>query len=234
MREWISFKSTKQQIKETTTVLWSTTYDLIREISKNTGLTRNLIVKILSEIHDAKFKLYPQNPEDFILQVSKIINEQKASTLIHNVVYHKTNEKAYDTADTFTINVMKWDLQRNMMEVSKHIYDYVQTDSDIERKFAENLETWEVLVYAKLPRKFKINTPLGDYNPDRAIVFDKSDVKYIYFIAETKWSLSTLQLTPSEKLKIEYAKKHFAELANQNIHYDVVDSYNTLMNKVMK
>ena len=121
------------------------------------------------------------------------------------------------------------------LEVKKHIYKYVKTDSKIERKFASDLELNDnkVLVYAKLPNGFKIPTPVGNYNPDWAIVFDNKDVKYIYFIAETKGSMSSLQLKGIEKQKIDYAKKHFESLSCSDLQYDVVDSYESLMEKVM-
>ena len=119
------------------------------------------------------------------------------------------------------------------MEVKKHIYDFLKVDSDNERRCAENLESWEVSVYAKLPRGFVIPTPVWNYNPDWAIVFDKENIKYIYFIAETKGSLSSMQLRQSEKLKIQYAKKHFDALNNADVKYDVVESYEDLMNKVL-
>ncbi len=90
------------------------------------------------------------------------------------------------------------------------------------------------MIYAKLPRDFKIPTPLGSYNPDWAIVFDNKEFKYIYFIAETKGSMDTLEFRETEKRKIEYAKKHFEALKDDNIKYDVVDSYDSLLNKVMK
>jgi type III restriction enzyme len=119
-----------------------------------------------------------------------------------------------------------------VLEVNKHIYKYVKTDSKVERKFAQQLEEWEILVYAKLPGWFKIPTPVGNYNPDWALVFDTKEVKYIYFIAETKGSMDTMQLKESEKLKIEYAKKHFESLWNTDVKYDVVETYEDLMGKV--
>jgi type III restriction enzyme len=150
------------------------------------------------------------NPEDFIRQIIRLINEQKATTLINTIKYSKTSQSYSD--DIFTINQLKGSLKENILEVKKHIYQYVKTDSKTERIFAEHLESDEVKVYAKLPNDFKIPTPIGNYNPDWAIVFDDASMKYIYFIAETKGSMSDLQLKKAEELKIEYAKKHFEAL----------------------
>ena len=118
--------------------------------------------------------------------------------------------------------------------MNKHIYDYVKTDSLVERNFATELEAGEILVYAKLPRGFKISTPIWNYNPDWAIVFDRTDVKYIYFIAETKWSLNTLDLKWTEDLKIKYARKHFESLGHANVKYDMIHSFDDLIQKVLR
>lgn len=171
------------------------------------------------------------NPEDFIRQVISSINEQKATTLINNITYSKTTKTYSD--DVFTVNNLKWSLKKNILEVKKHIYDYVKTDSDIERDFAKDLETGEILVYAKLPSGFKIPTPVGNYNPDWAIVFDTKEVKYIYFIAETKGDMSSLNLKWTENLKIAYARKHFESLWHADVKYDVIDNYKSLMNMVV-
>lgn len=232
LRANTSLSRLDRQSSITTNILWNIRYDLIWEISKETKLTRKTVVKILTGIHEIKFGQFHMNPEDFIKKTSRIINEQKATTLIKNITYTKTDKK-YDT-DIFTINNFRWSLKENILEVKKHIYDYVKTDSQVERKFANELETWEVLVYAKLPSWFKISTPIWNYNPDWAIVFDKEDVKYIYFIAETKWSLETLDLKLREDLKIQYARKHFEAIAEDNITYDVISSYDDLMSKILK
>lgn len=80
----------------------------------------------------------------------------------------------------------------------------------------------------------KIPTPVGNYNPDWAIVFDSKDVKYVYFIAETKGSMSSMQIRASEKFKIQYAKKHFESLSLDNVKYDTVATYEDLRGKIFK
>ena len=111
-----------------------------------------------------------------------------------------------------------------------NIYDYVFTDSKIESIFVRELDvSSEVVVYAKLPRGFSIPTPVGSYNPDWAISFKDGAIKHIYFIAETKGTMSSLQLKEIENTKIKCARKFFAKITNDQVVYDVVDSYGRLM-----
>lgn len=202
-------------------------YDLIGEITKDTGLTRKTVIEILTKITSEKFNYYQYNPEEFIRKVCNLINQEKATTIIDGITYHKT-ENRFDN-DIFTINNVRGELGENAIDVKKHIYDFLVTDSKNEREFAKKLESGEVTVYAKLPNGFKIPTPVGNYNPDWAIVFDNSTFKYIYFIAETKGSMDSLELRDAEKAKIECAKKHFKCISNDEVKYDVVDSYEKLI-----
>lgn len=229
-----SMKKEKSVTERAESLLGSLKYDLVAEIAKETNLTRKTVVKILQGLRQVTFHNFRVNPESFIQGVSNIINSEKAATLINNIVYSKT-DKTYDDS-IFTINNFKGSLTKNILEVKKHVHNYVKTDSDIERKFASDLECEEVLVYAKLPggpNGFKIPTPLGNYNPDWAIVFNTDKFKYVYFIAETKGSMETLQLKEIEQKKISYAKKHFEALGHTDIKYDVIDSYQALRDKIM-
>lgn len=203
-------------------------YDLIGEITKDTGLTRKTIIEILSRITPEKFSYYQYNPEEFIRKTCNLINQEKATTVIDGITYHKTDNK-FDN-DIFTINNVRGELGENAIDVKKHIYDFLVTDSKNEREFAKKLESGQVTVYAKLPNGFKIPTPVGNYNPDWAIVFDNSSFKYVYFIAETKGSMNSLELRDVEKAKIECARKHFDCISNGEVKYDVVDSYDSLIN----
>lgn len=124
-------------------------------------------------------------------------------------------------------------------KAQKAIQDYVFTDGiaekSVERKFAESLDgSEEVFIYAKLPKGFFIPTPVGHYSPDWAIVFHEGKVKHIYFVAETKGTMESLNLRPIEKSKIDCAKKLFAKLSDGLVTYDHVDSYQELMNKVLQ
>lgn len=233
-----SLKSGESMVKKkniaerTESLLGALKYDLIAEIAKETNLTRKTVVKILQGIKKSTFANFRVNPESFIREVSKLINSEKAATLIDNIIYSKT-DKVYED-EIFTINNFKGSLSENILQVKKHIYDYVKTDSKTERAFAGDLESGEVLVYAKLPSGFKIPTPVGNYNPDWAIVFDTPEFKYVYFIAETKGTMESMQLKEIETRKINYAKKHFESLGNADIKYDVISNYQELRDKVMR
>ena len=205
-------------------------YDLIGEITRDTGLTRKTIIEILSKINPQKFDHFKYNPEEFIRKVCRLINQEKAATIVDGITYHKTENKFGD--GIFNISNVSGELGENAIDTKKHIYDFVVTDSKNEREFAKKLESGEVSVYAKLPNDYKIPTPVGNYNPDWAIVFNNASFKYVYFIAETKGSMDTLELRAVEKAKIECARKHFKCISNDEIKYDVVDSYEKLIELV--
>lgn len=210
------------------------TYDLIGQLVENTGLTRRTIVRILTGMASARFYMFRVNPEEFIIKVSNIINDEKAMAVIQKIAYEKTNQ-TYD-ADVFTKSTLRGKLGINAIESIKSLYDLVVVDSaGIEKNFAEELEHQEdVVVYTKLPRDFYINTPMGKYNPDWAVCFREGTVKHIYFIAETKgndWQNS--QLRGAEQAKIECAARHFRAISNSQVTYDVVRDYQSLYNKVM-
>ena len=214
----------------------SVKYDLIGKLAENTHLTRRTIAAILSGINRFKFELFKQNPEHFLAETSRLINEQKASVIINKLSYDTLSE-TYDTS-IFTDAEKGQDFSRASEKLTKHIYDYAITDSGGERKFLAKLEsdTNLVVVYAKLPKGFFIPTPVGDYNPDWAISFKEGTVKNIYFIAETKGSMSTLQLRGIEDRKIECARRFFEKLnetaRDENVTYDVITDYGKLMDVV--
>lgn len=226
-------------------------YDLIGQVASRTNLTRGTVVAVLSKINSAVFSQFKHNPEAFISEVSRIINEQQAKLIVQNIAYELTTER-YDSNDIFVSNLP---LSDKAIKATRHVWDYVETDSDIERKFLDELEQHidEVVVYAKLPKNFVIPTPFGSYNPDWAIAFNQDKVRHVYFVAETKGSMSDADLRDSEKHKIESAKLFFAKLqqAHQNngeleqtdtlagvaqmpISYQVVDSFDSLMQIVGK
>ena len=120
------------------------------------------------------------------------------------------------------------------MATKKHLYDHILYDSSNERTFAESVDTSnEVAVYVKLPNGFFISTPVGKYNPYWAIAFHEGKVKHIYFVAETKGSMTTMQLRMVEEAKIHCAREHFKAISTDSVVYDVVDSYAALLDKVM-
>ena len=208
-------------------------YDLIGKLVDETGLTRKAIIAILQGIQPFVFDQFKDNPEEFITKAAQLINDQKATAIIEHITYDVLDEQ-YGT-DIFTDPTIKGKLGVNAMKAKKHLYDHIVYDSTNERDFATDLDTnTNVAVYVKLPDGFYISTPVGHYNPDWAIAFYEGSVKHIYFVAETKGSMNSMQLRLIEESKIHCAREHFKAISNGNVVYDVVDSYKSLMEKVMK
>lgn len=208
-------------------------YDLIGKLVDETGLTRKAIIQILQGIQPATFNQFKNNPEEFIIKVAALINDEKATAIIEHITYDVMDEK-YGT-DVFTDPTIKGRLGVNAMKAKKHLYDHIVYDSSNEQAFATELDTnTNVAVYVKLPDGFYISTPVGHYNPDWAIAFYEGTVKHIYFIAETKGSMNSMQLRLIEESKIHCAREHFKAISSGEVVYDVVDSYKTLLEKVMK
>jgi type III restriction enzyme len=212
-------------------------YDLIGKLAEGTQLTRRTVAEVLKGINVAVFAQFKTNPESFIAEATRLINEQKATVIIEHLAYDPIEDK-FDL-DIFTIGQTKQDFSHAVKTPKHHIYDFVLPDSGSkpERDFAEALEaSVEVVVYAKLPRGFLIPTPVGDYNPDWAISFKEGAIKHIYFVAETKGSMSSMDLREIEKTKIKCARKFFEEMnrrfAPENVKYDVIDSFDKLMEVV--
>lgn len=208
-------------------------YDLVGKLVEETGLTRKAVIKILTGIKPTVFKQFRENPEEFIIQSAKLINNEKATAIIQHIAYNVLDDK-YDT-DLFTDATIKGKLDVNAMKVDKHLFDHIVYDSTNEKKFAKELDVaTDVAVYVKLPDGFYISTPVGRYNPDWAIAFKNGAVKHIYFVAETKGSMDTLELRGIEDAKIHCAREHFKVISGEKVMYDVVDSYQALLDKVMK
>ncbi|HJD76449.1 MAG TPA: DEAD/DEAH box helicase family protein [Bacteroides reticulotermitis] len=207
-------------------------YDLIGKIAQGTTLTRKTVSSILQQLDPVRLAMFQNNPEEFISKVIKLIKEQKATMIVEHISYNSI-EGQYDSA-IFTAEKHLQSLDK-AFKAKRHIQDYVYTDGSaeksIERRFAEELDiAEEVCVYAKLPKGFAIPTPVGNYSPDWAIAFNEGSVKHIYFIAETKGTMDSLQLRPIEQAKIQCAKKLFNELSTSKVKYHDVDSYQSLLN----
>ena len=208
-------------------------YDLIGKLVDETVLTRKAVIAILQGIKPFVFDQFKDNPEEFISKAAQLINDQKATAIIEHITYDVLDEQ-YGT-DIFTDPTIKGKLGVNAMKAKKHLYDHIVYDSANERDFATDLDTnTDVAVYVKLPDGFYISTPVGHYNPDWAIAFYEGSVKHIYFVAETKGSMNSMQLRLIEESKIHCAREHFKAISGDNVVYDVVDSYTSLMEKVMK
>lgn len=216
-----------------TDVVTTVKYDLIGMIAKKTTLTRRTVATILSQIRPTKFNMYAANPEEFIAKCSRMIREQKANMIVDHITYNQIEGK-YES-DIFVEE--KWeDEYGKAFSARKAIQDYVFTDGyaadgqSVERKFAEALDTAsEVVVYAKLPRGFQIPTPVGNYAPDWAVAFREGTVKHIYFVAETKGTMNSMQLKPIEQAKIQCATKLYELLSDKEVVYSQVSDYATLL-----
>lgn len=208
-------------------------YDLIGKLVEETGLTRKAVIQILQGIKPEVFDQFKDNPEEFISKAAGLINDEKATAIIQHITYNVLDEH-YGT-DVFTDPTIKGKLGVNAMKAKKHLYDHIVYDSTNERDFAEELDSSsDVAVYVKLPDGFYISTPVGHYNPDWAIAFYEGNIKHIYFVAETKGSMNSMQLRQIEASKIHCAKEHFKAISNGNVVYDVVDSYKSLLENVMR
>jgi type III restriction enzyme len=226
-------KSRTQSLQHAETSLVK--YDLIGKIAEGAALTRKTTVTILKRLDSNRQIMFRYNPEEFIAKIIKFIKEEKATMIVDHISYNQTEGK-YDSA-IFTAEKHSQSIDK-AFKAQRHITDYVFTDGSaeqsVERRFAENLDIAdEVCVYAKLPKGFSIPTPVGNYSPDWAIAFNEGSVKHIYFIAETKGTMESLQLRPIEQAKIECAKKLFNELSTSKVKYHDVDSYQSLLN-IMK
>ena len=206
-------------------------YDLIGKIAGGTTLTRKTVAAILKGIRQDKLYMFRNNPEEFISKVIRLINEQKATMIVEHISYNPI-EGGFDSG-IFTADKSKQAFDK-AFRAEKAIQDYVFTDGSaeqsIERKFAQDLDAAaEVCVYAKLPKGFHIPTPVGNYSPDWAIAFYEGTVKHIFFVAETKGTMESLNLRPIEQAKISCAKKLFNEMSNSQVRYHDVDSYQSLL-----
>lgn len=214
----------------------SVKYDLLGEIADKTQLIRRTVSAILRGIRPETFAKFRLNPEQFIAEAARLINEEKATVIVEHLTYDALEDR-FDTA-IFTENQSAQDFKKASEKLTKHVYDYVVTDSQVERDFVEKLDTSkEIAVYAKLPRGFFIPTPVGDYNPDWAIAFEEGSVKHVYFVAETKGTMSSLELKGIEDAKIKCATKFFETLTKQRqgeVVYKQVDGFDTLMTLVGK
>ena len=230
-----SFAEERLDTEYVTNVHSTVEYDLIGKIVESVQLTRLTVASILTKIDSNVFDLFKQNPEEFISNAIKLINEQKATTVVEQLTYDSLNEK--HGVEIFTDSVERLNPSTAGEKLNKHVFDYAVTDSTTERKFVQKLDiSSEVVVYSKLPRGFSIPTPVGNYNPDWAIAFRQGTVKHIYFVAETKGSMSSMQLREIEKTKIKCARKFFHEMKNRiddgSVNYGVADSYESLMQVV--
>lgn len=212
----------------------SAKYDLIYNIAKKTNLIRKTVSKILIGTKET-LRFFRENPEEYINKVSELINQQKASVIVNHISYYPMEDRF--ESDIFNESHKDFDSNK-VFESKKAIQDYVFVDGNakngnsIEMNFAKQLEAQkDVKVYAKLPSKFYIPTPMGKYTPDWAIVFENDKSREIYFIAETKGSLDSLELRAVEQGKINCAKSLYNKEGSK-LHYEQVTKFDDLYNSI--
>lgn len=236
LKNGMSFQTAKTRTETIRTAASDTIkYDLLGKVAENTSLTRKTVAEILKSIRADKFACYAANPEDFINKVSKLIKEQMATIIVERVSYHQIDGTFDSSIFTESKNAAEF---KHAFRATKHIRDFVfvdgiNKDNSTEKRFAESLDNAEeVCVYAKLPRTFYIPTPVGNYSPDWAIAFNEGSVKHIYFVAETKGCLDSMELRGVEDAKIECAKKLFNLMSGSKVRYEYVTNYSDLLDKM--
>ncbi|ABI68850.1 type III restriction-modification system endonuclease [Syntrophomonas wolfei] len=197
--------------------------DILRYLQDETRLTRRTIVRILIEAR--RLEDFKNNPQKFMEAVSDIIKQRMKLMIADGIKYERVGNLEFYRQELFEMQELKGYLKSNAIKVEKSVYDYLILDSNTEKEFAQMLEQDdEVKVYTKLPPKFVIETPIGNYNPDWAVLVDKDGTEKLYFVVETKGSTDSGQLRLFENYKIECGKKHFAALET-GVTYEVAKDY---------
>ena len=188
--------------------------DIITYMQNETNLTRRNIADIL--VKSGKLESFKNNPQKFIEKATHIIKTTMSSFIVDGIKYQRIGDDSYYAQECFEDRELFGYLSKNMIEnkVDKSIYNYTVYDSDIEKNFAKSFnENENIKLFTKLPSWFKINTPLGGYNPDWAVLVEKDNQEKLYFVVESKGSLFTHDLRDSEEAKIKCAKEHFKEIS---------------------
>lgn len=197
--------------------------DIIGFLQNATNLTRRTLVEIL--VRSERLEDFRNNPQKFIEQVLEIIRRQMQLFIVDGIRYEKIGDDSYYCQELFEQPELVGYLSRNMVESEKSVYDHVVYDSDVEAAFAESFErNDEVKMYAKLPDRFRIDTPLGGYNPDWAVVVDRDGAERLYFVVESKGELFNDTYRPAELAKIKCGKAHFRALGN-DVEFRVDNNY---------
>jgi type III restriction enzyme len=189
--------------------------DIITDLQNKTSLTRKTIIDIL--VNSKRLDDFKRNPQKYIEEVTKIIKKNLRSMVVDGISYSKM--RGEDNA--YLIEMFKNDellayLNDKIVESKKSPYNYAICDSDVETRFAKEFENREeVKVYVKLPSWFKIETPIGSYNPDWAVVINEFDEERLYFVVETKGKSDISLLREEERTKIMCARKHFEALGEK-------------------
>ena len=187
--------------------------DILRLISNETQLKRSTIANIIKESERGKDFL--NNPQGFYEKALDIIAKNRHSLAIDGISYVKLDGEEYYVQEIFDSTELIANLDRNAIQVSNSVYDYIIYDSGVESKFAQSLDNDpDVKMFFKIPSRFKVDTPIGSYNPDWAVYLEKDGEQKLYFVLETKGTSELFELRTPEILKIHCAKRHFDSLEN--------------------
>ena len=178
--------------------------DIVKYLQNETDLTRRTIVHILKE--SDTLNQFKKNPQEYMQQTAKLINKVMAELIVDGIKYTRINDSY--SQELFKNEELYGYLKKNLVETKHSIYDYVIYDSDNEKIFAEKLDNDpEVKLFTKLPGWFKIKTPIGNYNPDWAVMLGEDGKEKMYFVVETKGTIEYLGNRPTEASKIKCGKK---------------------------
>ncbi|MFV0249309.1 MAG: type III restriction-modification system endonuclease [Tenacibaculum sp.] len=210
--------------------------DIVSYLQNETNLTRKTIVDIL--IDSKCLEAFKNNPQHFIDESITLIKNEMSHFIVDGISYQKIGKQSYYIQKLFENNELIGYLKENLAESTKSPFDHVIYDSTIEKSIVKDFESSnEVKVYAKLPAWFKIDTPLGTYNPDWAVLWNNNTISKLYFVVETKGTLLLdYNLRPAAKSKVQCGKKHF-EALGKNINFEVInnfDNFQNIANKYIK
>ena len=206
--------------------------DIVTYLQNETQLTRRTIVEILRR--SGKLSLFGRNPQKFMEQATAFIKNELQLLLVDGIKYQKIGDDQVWAQELFESEELIGYLDQNMLKSDKSVYEHVVYDSDVEEQFAKAFErAEEVKVYAKLPAWFKIETPLGTYNPDWAVVVEVDGQERLYFVVETKGSLFSGDLRAKEQAKIDCGREHFKAL-DEEISFAVANSYDAFSQQATK
>jgi len=204
--------------------------DVITYLQNETNLTRKTLVRILKE--SKRLEDFKNNPQKFMDEVSIIIQRKMRYLIVDGIKYEKLGEEEYYAQELFENEELSGYLSKNMFESDKSVYNYVVYDSNVEAEFARKFENNNrVKVYAKLPNWFKIETPLGNYNPDWAVLIEKEGEEKLYFVIETKGNILAEELRGRELSKIACGHKHFEAIGN-NVQFAEHDNFNRFIENI--
>lgn len=197
--------------------------DIITFLQNETKLTRRTLVEILKQ--SKRLDDFKKNPQQFMDEVAKIIKRKMRLKIVDGIKYQKLGNDEYYAQELFESQELYGYLSKNMIQSEKSVYDYIIYDSDVEAEFAKKFENNEdVQMYVKLPDWFKIDTPLGGYNPDWAVLIEKDGTERLYFVVETKGNILAEELREREYRKIQCGHKHFEALGN-GVVFTETDSF---------